>query len=109
MKSIGKIESLWRYPVKSMRGESLNEVFVGFAGVFGDRCYAIRNATARKGFPYLNATGEPKMLLCEPRFRHREKTFQPPNWTEAASIAPGVSGSSRTNEIVFNVHCGPTL
>jgi len=33
MAIIGKVESLWRYPVKSMRGEELSEAFVGFAGV----------------------------------------------------------------------------
>jgi hypothetical protein len=27
MSVIGKVESLWRYPVKSMRGEELDEVF----------------------------------------------------------------------------------
>ncbi len=37
MKVVGKVESLWRYPVKSMRGEELQEAFVGFAGVYGDR------------------------------------------------------------------------
>jgi uncharacterized protein len=36
MAIIGKVESLWRYPVKSMRGEELSEAFVGFAGVYGD-------------------------------------------------------------------------
>ena len=35
MAIIGKVESLWRYPVKSMRGEELSEAFVGFAGVWG--------------------------------------------------------------------------
>ena len=34
---IGKVESLWRYPVKSMRGEELDEMFAGYAGVYGDR------------------------------------------------------------------------
>ena len=91
MKEIGKVGSLWRYPVKSMRGENLNEVFVGFAGVFGDRYYAIGNTNARKGFPYLNANTQPKMLLCQPRFRIIEKTLHPPNWFEASSIAPGVT------------------
>jgi len=33
MSVIGKVESLWRYPVKSMRGEELHEAFIGFAGV----------------------------------------------------------------------------
>ena len=27
---IGHVESLWRYPVKSMRGEALPEAFVSF-------------------------------------------------------------------------------
>ncbi len=31
------VESLWRYPVKSMRGEELRDAFVGFSGAYGDR------------------------------------------------------------------------
>ena len=42
MAIIGKVESLWRYPVKSMRGEELSEAFVGFAGDYGDRLFASR-------------------------------------------------------------------
>ena len=30
MSVVGTVESLWRYPVKSMRGEELDEAFVGF-------------------------------------------------------------------------------
>ena len=30
MPPVGTIESLWRYPVKSMRGEQLAEAFMGF-------------------------------------------------------------------------------
>jgi uncharacterized protein YcbX len=33
MSIIGKVDSLWRYPVKSMRGEELDEAFAGFSGV----------------------------------------------------------------------------
>jgi uncharacterized protein YcbX len=36
MSLVGKVESLWRYPVKSMRGEELEEAFVGFSGLYGD-------------------------------------------------------------------------
>ena len=49
MNVIGRVESLWRYPVKSMRGEEMDELFAGFAGVYGDRLYAFRSATAPKG------------------------------------------------------------
>lgn len=48
MRVVGKIESLWRYPVKSMRGEELHEAFVGFPGIYGDRLYAFRSSAAQK-------------------------------------------------------------
>lgn len=91
MTAIGTVESLWRYPVKSMRGEEMPEVFFGFAGVYGDRCYAFKNSAARKGFPYLNANAQQQMLLYRPRFRHPERASRPPNLAEAESIAPGVN------------------
>lgn len=91
MKNIGTVESLWRYPVKGMRGEQLPEAFMGFAGFYGDRCYAIRDGAARKGFPYLNGNVQPEMLRCQPQFRHFEKSLKPPNLEEAASLPPGVT------------------
>jgi uncharacterized protein len=91
METIGKIKSLWRYPVKSMRGEALSEMFFGFSGVFGDRIYAFKNTAARQGFPYLNATAHPQMLLYQPQFRHPERALRPPNLFEAMSIKPGVT------------------
>jgi hypothetical protein len=89
--TVATVESLWRYPVKSMAGEELSEAFVGFSGVYGDRCYAFRDAAARKGFPYLNATAQQRMLLYRPRFRHPERAAAPPNLAEASAIAPGVT------------------
>ncbi|MEO6567753.1 MAG: MOSC N-terminal beta barrel domain-containing protein, partial [Opitutaceae bacterium] len=47
MSTIGTVESVWRYPIKSMRGEELPEVFVGFAGVYGDRVCAFQSPTSR--------------------------------------------------------------
>ena len=34
METIGHVESLWRYPVKSMRGQEIAQIFLGFAGVY---------------------------------------------------------------------------
>jgi uncharacterized protein YcbX len=42
--AIGTVESLWRYPVKSMRGEELSEAFISFAGVYGDRLCAFKGS-----------------------------------------------------------------
>lgn len=94
MSIIGTVESLWRYPVKSMRGEEAAEGFAGFAGFYGDRCYAIGNSAARAGFPYLNATRHEEMLQYQPRFRQPERAVRPPNLTEAESIVPGVTPSN---------------
>ena len=91
METIGTVESLWRYPVKSMAGESLNEVFMGFSGVYGDRCFAFKNTAARKGFPYLGATVQEQMLRYRPQFRYPERAARPPNLFEAMSISPGVT------------------
>ena len=94
MKVVGTIESLWRYPVKSMAGERLTEAFMGFSGFYGDRCYAFRNSAARKGFPYLNANVQQQMLLYRPQFRDPARAVRPPNLFEAMSIAPGINPSN---------------
>lgn len=91
MKAVGTVESLWRYPVKSMAGEALNEAFMGYSGFYGDRCYAFKSSAARKGFPYLNANVQPQMLLYRPKFRHPDRAAKPPNLFEAMSITPGVN------------------
>jgi uncharacterized protein YcbX len=95
---VGTVESLWRYPVKSMGGEMLTESFMGFSGVYGDRCYAFKNSGARKGFPYLNANVQQQMLLYHPKFRYPERTVRPPNLIEAMSIAPGATPANADPE-----------
>src|SRR3989442_13984611 len=89
MTAIGTVESLWRYPVKSMRGAEMPEGFMGFSGIYGDRCYAFKNSAARKGFPYLNANVQQQMLLYSPQFLYPERPSKPPNLTEPISIPPG--------------------
>lgn len=87
----GTIDSLWRYPVKSMRGEELEEAFLGFSGVYGDRVYAFRSSAAPAGFPYFTAREQKQMLRYRPQFRHPDKAARPPNLAEAESIKPGAS------------------
>ena len=45
---IGSIQSLWRYPVKSMLGEKLATTSVGPLGFPGDRGYALRDEQAKE-------------------------------------------------------------
>lgn len=104
MTTIGTVESLWRYPVKSMRGEAMSEMFMGFSGIYGDRCYAFKNSAARKGFPYLNANVQGQMLRYRPQFRDAERAARPPNLTEATSIAPGVTpANAEPDDLILDV------
>ncbi|MDQ6675829.1 MAG: MOSC domain-containing protein [Acidobacteriota bacterium] len=91
MQIVGRIESLWRYPVKSMRGEELQEAYLGFPGVYGDRLYAFRSSAAPAGFPYLTGREQEKMLLYRPRFRDSVHMSKPANLTEAESIGQGLT------------------
>jgi uncharacterized protein len=91
MSIVGRIDSLWRYPVKSMRGEELEEAFVGFSGVYGDRLFAFRSSAAPEGFPYLTGREQREMILYRPRFRHPDKAVMPPNQAEAEALAPGLN------------------
>ena len=85
MSIIGKVDSLWRYPVKSMRGEELEELFAGFPGIYGDRVFAFRSSANHKGFPYLTARDQRRLLQYRPRFRFPDKAARPINLIQAES------------------------
>ena len=91
MSTIGKVQSLWRYPVKSMRGEELDEAFMGFSGFYGDRVFAFTSSAAPKGFPFFTGREQSDMLRYRPRFRDPDQARRPTNLTEAEGIAPGVT------------------
>ena len=44
-----KVKSLWRYPVKSLLGEELQEIRVDLRGFEGDREFAVVNTQGRLG------------------------------------------------------------
>jgi uncharacterized protein len=85
MSIIGKVDSLWRYPVKSMRGEELDEAFAGYSGIYGDRLFAFRSSASHTGFPYLTAREQRRLLQYRPRFRYPDKAARPINLAEAES------------------------
>ncbi len=77
MDVVGRVESLWRYPVKSMRGEELREAYLTAKGVYGDRRYAFLSTGARKDFPYFTAREQHEMLQHRVRYLHPEKMVRP--------------------------------
>jgi hypothetical protein len=64
---IGQIEAIFRYPVKSMRGERLDAAALGWYGLDGDRRFALRRLAERGGMPWLTASKLPELLLFTPR------------------------------------------
>src|SRR5438874_2787574 len=102
MSIVGKVESLWRYPVKSMRGEELDEAFAGFSGIYGDRLFAFKSSASPKGFPYLTAREQTRLLQYRPRFRYPNKAARPVNLTEAESMGANPV-SADPSELVVDV------
>jgi uncharacterized protein YcbX len=69
---IGQIEAIFRYPVKSMRGEPLEGATLGWHGLEGDRRLAFRRLDERGGFPWLTASKLPDLILFNPQRREDE-------------------------------------
>ena len=69
----GVISGLYRYPVKSMRGESLTEAHLSWHGLDGDRRYAFVRQGANSGFPWFTGRELPQLLLYTPRLLQPER------------------------------------
>ena len=64
---IGRVEGIFRYPVKSMGGERLDAVQLGWHGIDGDRRLAFRRMEDRSGFPWLTAGKLPDLVRFAPQ------------------------------------------
>jgi len=63
---LGRISAIYRDPVKSMAGESLEVARLGWHGIEGDRRLAFRRMTDKSEFPWLSASKLPQLLLYKP-------------------------------------------
>jgi len=66
---IGQVEAIFRYPVKSMRGERLDVAELGWHGLEGDRRLAFRRIGDTSGFPWLSAGRLPDLVRFAPHRR----------------------------------------
>jgi uncharacterized protein YcbX len=66
---IGQVEAIFRYPVKSMGGEPLEEANLGWYGLEGDRRLAFRRMRTddRSGMPWLTASKLPDLVRFTPQ------------------------------------------
>jgi uncharacterized protein YcbX len=78
MIEVGRIQSIWRYPVKSMRGETLDACDVYWYGIEGDRRYAFVRGDVSSSFPWLTARQVPRLLSYVPRLRDAAHPLESP-------------------------------
>lgn len=77
MHTIGIVAQLWRYPVKSMRGERLRAAAFDLSGMVGDRRYALVSTAAPTGKPRLTSRERTGMLLYTPSLGPDPETSDP--------------------------------
>ena len=65
---VGTIRALWRFPVKSMRGEELDAADLGEGGIVGDRAFAIRDRETGKVASAKHPKLWPNLLACRAAF-----------------------------------------
>jgi MOSC domain-containing protein len=63
---IGRISTIYRYPVKSMAGQPDDATRLGWHGLDGDRRFAFRRLDDGGGFPWLIASRLPELILYRP-------------------------------------------
>ena len=65
---VGSVTGLWRFPVKSMRGERLEEAHVTERGLVGDRAYALIDNDTGKVVSAKSVKRFPDLLQCQATF-----------------------------------------
>ena len=71
MIKVGTIKEIWRYPVKGMAGESLEQCGLGKMGLSGDRIWALRDTHRQE---IQSCKFRPELLLCSARCRSADAT-----------------------------------
>jgi uncharacterized protein YcbX len=86
MREVGRVAALWRYPVKSMAGQALDEVEVSWQGFAGDRRWAfIQDGLVRSHFPWLTIRERSDMWHYEPFFTDSEQPNKSPTFVRTPS------------------------
>lgn len=73
---IGTVKQIWRYPVKSLAGETLNSCDVGSNGIRGDRGWAFRDEKTRE---ITNGKHIPPLMQTSARYREEPENDRVPH------------------------------
>ena len=112
-RELGRVTALWRYPVKSMGAEALEEVEVSWHGLAGDRRWAfVRDGLVRSGFPWLTIRERPDMGHYRPRFVEPDRPDGSPVMVRTPSghdfdvVDPALAGELGHGARVIKQHQG---
>lgn len=87
----GRVKEIWRYPVKGMAGEQVEQCAIGPAGLEGDRIWALRDNARRE---IQSCKFRPELLSCTARTRNGSSSPQVdismPNNLSSASDDPEI-------------------
>ncbi|MCA0457120.1 MAG: MOSC domain-containing protein [Chloroflexi bacterium] len=85
---VGMVKEIYRYPIKSFAGETLQESKIGWHGLDGDRRFGFVKLDSQRGFPWLTARDVPQLSLYCPYFvdpkdiRHSQLRVKTPSGSD---------------------------
>jgi uncharacterized protein YcbX len=94
------VRAIYRFPVKSMRGELLDSAALRWHGLAGDRRYAFVRSDNGSDFPWLTGRQVPRLLLYSPHLTLPDDPRRSPVWvrTPAGGELP-VDGEDLLREL----------
>ncbi|HDY85286.1 MAG TPA: MOSC domain-containing protein, partial [Methylophaga sp.] len=71
MIKVGTVKEIWRYPVKGMAGEALQQCRINERGLAGDRLWALRDVLRQE---IQSCKFRPELLTCIAKFRDEQQS-----------------------------------
>jgi uncharacterized protein len=96
--AVGTVASLWRFPVKSMGGERLEEVELTRTGIIGDRAYALLDVRTDRVVSAKSVKHFPGLLDCQAAFVESPQVGQEPP-PVVITLATGTTVRSDAREV----------
>jgi len=99
---VGSVSSLWRFPVKSMKGEQINQAAVSSRGVAGDRAYALVDTDTGKVVSAKSVKLFPGMFNCRAEYLEDplQESEAPPIRIELPDGQQLLSDSNNVDELL---------
>ena len=107
---VGSVDELWRFPVKSMKGEQLDQAEFTAHGLVGDRAYALIDKVTGKVATGQNPKLFPNLLDCQVAFVEPPRAgHEPPSVRITLPDGTTVMSNSSDIDRVLSTYFGRDL